>query len=146
MNQPTLYIMKGLPGSGKTTAALDLVRLAGVKRVSKDDLRAMLHAGEYAPETEPFVQAARDAIVAAALGEGCSVVSDDTNLNSKHEDALRSIAFAFGAQVQVIFMDTPLEECIRRDSLRVKPVGEKTIRWMHKQYLERAVTENPLNG
>jgi predicted kinase len=32
--------------------------------------------------------------------------------------------------VSVIQMDTPLDECIRRDSLREKPVGEERIREM----------------
>jgi predicted kinase len=40
-----------------------------------------------------------------------------------------------GARLEMIDLDTPLEECIRRDALREKPVGEAVIRGMYERYL-----------
>jgi predicted ABC-type ATPase len=65
----TLYMTKGLPGSGKTTWAKEMVSKSkgSVKRVNKDDLRAMLDAGEWSKENEKFVLKVRDFIIEKAL-------------------------------------------------------------------------------
>lgn len=40
------------------------------------------------------------------------------------------------------FLDTDLEECIRRDSMRERPVGEKVIRNTHANLVSQADEEN----
>ena len=49
-----VYMMKGLPGSGKTTRAMEMLaeNPNGIKRVSKDDLRAMLDNGRWSGDAE----------------------------------------------------------------------------------------------
>jgi|SRR5690606_32096562 len=129
-----LILTVGLPGSGKSTWAREWVAEdpAHRARVNRDDLRTMLR-GELVwgdRDLEAQVTAAQRAAVAALLEAGVSVVVDDTNLNPARRGALISIGQAAGADVVIHRMDTPIEECIRRDALRPphQRVGEAVIR------------------
>ena len=133
----TVTILRGLPASGKTTFALDLVETQGYKRVNRDELRAMIDNGHYSPENELLIKAARNVIVRINLEIGNDVVVDDTNLYFDTVKDIYDIAISLGADVRVVDIDTPLEECIRRDAMREKPVGEEAIR-MLKECAERS--------
>lgn len=138
----TLFITKGLPASGKSTYARQLVADSDgkMKRCNKDDLRGMINAGKWHTSTEPFIIAARNEIVKLSLNEGFDVIVDDTNLNPVHERQLRKLAAPVHDFVVVdSFLDVPLEECIERDAMRKhKPgeveVGEMVIRRMWKDW------------
>ncbi len=94
----------------------------------------MLHGGKYSPETEKFVAAVRDAIIRLAVGKGFDVIIDDTNFHPKHQEDLQKLANELGAQPKIIFVDTPVEDCIRRDKNRDGSVGEEVIRRMYERY------------
>ena len=125
----TLYMLKGLPASGKTTRAKRMVAL-GAKRISKDDLRTMVDSGVYSTENERLIRYFCDAIIVKSLMHGYDVVDDNTNLKPKDESGLRVLAIICEADFVIVEMDTSLEECIRRDVKREKPVGEEAIRSM----------------
>lgn len=129
-----IYMLKGLPASGKSTYAKDMISTGKIKRISKDDLRSMLHNGKYTPELEMFILDARNILIKLALKQGFDVVIDDTNLNPIHQEAIHSLAKVFEAAVEEISFDTPVEECIRRDALRDHPVGKEVILGMHNRY------------
>lgn len=129
-----IHMLKGLPASGKTTLAVEMCKEERFKRVSKDDLRLMLHGGFYSPETEAFVIDVRNIIVSLAIQKGFDVVVDDTNLNPVHEEQLRFLAEALGAQFNIIEIKTSVEECLKRDECRSKPVGAKAILDMYETY------------
>lgn len=131
-----VIILKGLPGSGKSTWAREqlLASKGRIKRINKDDLRAMLDAGEWSATNERFVVQARDTLLMAALTAGYDVIIDDTNLDPFHERRIRQLTGS-RADVSVRFFDIPIEECIRRDALRPFPVGETVIREMARQWL-----------
>lgn len=139
----TLYMTKGLPGSGKTTWALE--RLANENngwgtRVNKDELRTMMHLGRFAKANERIVLAARDAIVVAALTRGQHVIVDDTNLDPRHEETLRSIARDVGATLEVVdFTDVPIDICLERNSRRQDkdPVPENIILNMYRRHIAK---------
>jgi predicted kinase len=140
---PSVLILKGLPGSGKTTYAKELQEkeLGKWKRVNKDDLREMLDDGAWSKRNEKFVLDIRDDIIGQALSAGYSVIVDDTNFIPKHIDTISAIASLSGVPVQVKFIDTPIEECIMNDLTRTNPVGEEVIRNMHKRFLEQKQAE-----
>src|SRR5215470_18336584 len=91
-----ILILKGLPGSGKTTWAKDFIYASpfdergkvtkgpGWKRVNKDDLRNMIDAGQWSGPNEKEILRVRDMLILEFLDQGHSVIVDDTNLHPKH--------------------------------------------------------------
>ncbi|WP_100504056.1 AAA family ATPase [Mycobacteroides abscessus] len=141
---PKLLMLQGLPGSGKSTYASQLVDASQYVRVNKDDLRAMLHNSKHSKARETRVLAIRDAVVADALANGQNVVVDDTNFAPVHEIRLRQLAKEHGAQFQTKLIDTPLEVCIDQDLKRLNSVGQKVILQMYDQYLKPKPADPPV--
>jgi predicted kinase len=143
-----LRILKGLPGSGKTKLAMELVE-KGWKRVNKDDLRAMIDGGKWSRENEQRIQEIEEQIVRDYIFDGYDVVVDSTNF--AHEKRWEKVAQELGAvrpngvQYEVEFLDVPLMVCIERDSKRGdKSVGSKVIYGMYEKYLKpKPVPWNP---
>lgn len=133
--RPKLLMLKGLPASGKTTYARELVEKQGYVRVNKDDLRAMMHNGEWSKGNETEILRVRDNTINAALDDGKSVVVDDTNFAAIHQNTLERVAGRRGAEFEVLFIDTPLEECISRNEKRANKVPLNVITEMHGKYI-----------
>lgn len=127
---PKIVILRGLPASGKSTLARKMVAEEGYRRVNKDDLRQMLDGGIYSAENEKLVIALRDYAIFAGVTWGHDIVVDDCHNNPKHIAVIAGIAEKSGADCRVIDVETPVDECIRRDALRPNPVGEARIRQM----------------
>lgn len=140
-----IIILKGLPASGKTTwANAQLKQFPGkYKRVNKDSLRDRMDGGKWSRKNEEFVIKTRNELIDRALYEGYSVIVDDTNLSAEHETVIRNIASAHSSvqevQVTVKSFDVSLEECLKRDSERAKPVGRNVILRMYNQYLRPTI-------
>lgn len=142
-----VLFLKGLPGSGKSTFAKDLIaKEPGVwKRVNKDDLRAMIDGGKWSRNNEEFILLMRNMVVDHALRCGYSVIVDDTNFEEKHYTVIKEIAAHHKTVVEVNFFDTPIEVCVERDSKREAPVGKKVIQRMYNQYLRVEVKPYPVD-
>lgn len=134
-----LTMTMGLPASGKTTWAKDIVSKSSgkTKRVNKDDLRMMIDAGAWSPEREKMILELRDLMIGGWLSHGYNVIVDDTNLHPKHLEALRNMSKLYQAEFEIKdFTDTPLETCIERDLKRTNSVGKKVILNMYRQFLK----------
>lgn len=134
-----VYMMKGLPSSGKTKRAMEMLaeNPNGIKRVSKDDLRSMLDNGKWSGDAEKFILQCRDVLIWYALDAHKHVIVDDTNLKPSHEIRIRQLAEKI-AEVEIIdFTDVPIEECIERDLKRPNSVGSKVIWRMYWQFLHK---------
>lgn len=128
-----LVMMKGLPGSGKSTYARELVEKKGYIRINKDDLRGMMSNGVWNGKREKRVVAIRDFIIRDVLESGGNVVVDDTNYG--WEDRLRALAKEYGAVFEIIDVDTDVEECIKRDLKRANSVGASVIWRMYYEHV-----------
>ncbi len=140
----TVLILKGLPASGKSTYAKELVdkyKGANWKRINKDDLRAMLDNSNWSKYNEKFILKVRDHLIEQALLSGYNIVVDDTNLSPKHYKTIKDIVLKLNTyhstdiEIDTKLFDTPVEECIQRDLKRPVSVGEKVIRDMYNKYL-----------
>jgi len=132
----TIYLLKGLPASGKSTWAKQKVaENPNIKRVNKDDLRAMLDNSRWSKTNEKFVLKLRDHIITESLNDGFHVIVDDTNLHPKHETQMRQLAKECNAKVEIVNFETSLEECIERDSKRPNGVGKEVIVSMFDRYI-----------
>lgn len=141
MTQAILIAMRGLPGSGKTTAALSWVAddPESRVRVGRDPLRDALYGTRkgltFAQEN--YLTKVEHGLIREALKAGKNVVVDDPNLKLKYVREIATIAEGLGARFEVLDVTTPVDECVRRDAKRVNRVGEKAIRGLHKRYPER---------
>ncbi len=140
-----LIMLRGLPGSGKSTYAKKLLEENpnAYKRINRDDLRMMFDNGHTSTGNEKFVTKVRDLLIIKALEEGKHVIVDDTNLSEKNKTGIQELVDQFNkehndsVQVEIIEMKIPLEECIKRDAQREKPVGNKIIKAMHRQFYQK---------
>jgi predicted kinase len=135
----TLYLTKGLPGSGKSTWAKSMIDKSKgqIVNVCKDDLRFMLRNGESSKATEKFVKEIRDFITKEAINKGCSVIWSDTNLHPSHELRAKELVKELDIRFEIKdFTEVPLETCIAQDLKRFNSVGEKVIMKMYNEFLK----------
>lgn len=126
-----IKMMRGLPGSGKSTVAKALVKSDGNGgRVNRDDLRAMLFESVWTGKREGVVVDCEKAIAAVLLKHGMVPVIDDTNLSAKHKDMWRFFADSQDAHFEMQDLGISIETCVERDAAREKPVGKAIIHRM----------------
>lgn len=123
-----LTMLKGLPASGKTTMAREMVRASGSQgRINRDDLRAMLFNSEWTGKREEVVVACEKAIARVLFEHDMSAVVDDTNLTSRHRDMWSGFTSEAGQHFETINLGTNMATCIDRDSKRNPGVGRPVI-------------------
>lgn len=135
--KPTIILVRGIQGSGKTTLAKNLVKYDNkLVRINRDDIRAML-CTEWSYAFESVVIKMQLSMVKEALDKGYSVVIDDvSNLNEKTINRLKRTFPNTEIQLKDICLLTDVNECIRRDALRENPIGEKVIRETYNRYID----------
>ena len=130
-----MIILAGLPGAGKSTLAKKMVKQDSTYvRVNLDDIRSMLGTSDF--NKEKLVEQIELISIGYAFNQKYNVIVDDTNLNPKKINKLKAIAKQYNAEVDYKLISTDVEECIRRDALRERPVGEDVIRRFYEKYHE----------
>jgi predicted kinase len=124
-----LLMMRGLPASGKSTRAKEIMREAGnMVRVNRDELRPMLHGGaKWSGKKEKITRHVQRAMVVDLLDNDYSVIVDDTNLRAADEERWRHVSGECNASFEVVDMDTPYEVCVDRDLSRDDGVGVHVV-------------------
>lgn len=133
-----LIVTRGLPACGKTTWAREWVAKDPEHRarVNRDDLRQQMF-GRPAPlpyALEEMVTKAETAMADALLRRGVSVVIDAMNLKRKYVQRWWDLASRHHAVFGEKHFVVPVEECIRRDALRSRSVGEDVIVELAKRF------------
>lgn len=137
MKDKKIKVLVGLPGSGKSTWALDWVQNnPDWIRVNRDDFRFMLKGLPFldSKAETAITKMMTDAIETAILA-GYNVIVDNTHCRLKY---INELVKRFGemATIEFQYFDVSAEECIRRDSLRKRRVGEEVIRKMERDLAE----------
>lgn len=137
-----IIFLKGLPASGKSTYARELVSSEPnkYKRINKDEIRSMLDNGRHSNPNETFVLEVRDFLIKSTLEKGMIPIVDDTNLHPKHLETISKNHPE--AIIETKFFDVPVFECIERDLKRPNSVGGRVILSMWKQFLQKKIDEN----
>lgn len=130
-----LIIMRGLPASGKSTRAKEIIEATGnTVRVNKDLLRKMLHFDKWSGNNENITKDVARLVVKDLLKANINVIVDDTNLNPGTFQSWKDLAKEIpNLRLDIEDMDAPLEECLKRDAGREDKVGENVIIGMAMQ-------------
>lgn len=134
-----LIMCRGLPAAGKTSWAKEQVANGNgkVKRVNKDDLRAMIDNGKYSRERENEILDIRDTLISIWLMKGHTVIVDDTNLSSDHPERLKKLADLYNVPFKVQdFTHVSPTECLKRNRERPNSVPDNVIVRMWRDYLK----------
>jgi hypothetical protein len=130
----SITLTRGIPASGKTTAAREWVKEKPEERirVNRDELRRMLHGIGWGLtyQQEEAITALQQSIVRNALAESKDVIVDDMNLRAKYVRAW----YAFSPDVT--FWDFPIETevAVERDLMREHSVGADVIRTIASKF------------
>jgi len=139
-----LILMQGLPASGKSTRACQLLAEYGnAVRINRDLLRTMLHNDVWSGKKEDITFASARTLAAMLLTKDIVVIIDDTNFNASVVLSWKELAKECNAHFEKIAMDTHVDVCLERDALRDKSVGRHVIVGMALQY---ALYPIPANG
>ncbi len=114
-NKPVLYLLLGLPGAGKTTAARAITSLTGAVHLSSDTFRlGMFEQPLFTQEEHDALYKMLDYMCELTLKHGSSVVYD-ANLNRyEHRLEKYQLARRTKAEVQLIWLQVPRELAKKR--------------------------------
>jgi alkanesulfonate monooxygenase SsuD/methylene tetrahydromethanopterin reductase-like flavin-dependent oxidoreductase (luciferase family)/predicted kinase len=117
---PAVVVLVGAAGSGKSTWAAAHYRRAEV--VSSDDLRAVVGSGPADLDASVDAFDLLERIVAARLSRGLTTVVDTLGLDVERRRAWLAGARAAVLPAVAVVLETPGDECRRRNALRDRPV------------------------
>ena len=114
----TLFLMCGLPGSGKTTLAKELEREHSALRLTPDEWIAALSRDPYDEAGRAAVEAIQWQVAARALELGFNVILDFGVWSRREREDFRARAASLGARTEVRFLDVARSELVARLALR----------------------------
>lgn len=134
MNRPTLILLVGPPGSGKTTYANRYIEEhPGTVHLSSDKIRKELHGDESIQDNPGEIFAIMQKRAIAGLGFGYNVIYDATNMTRKDRAGIIAACPKF-AKIECHIIWAPIEVCIERDVARKRTVGKEVIDRMLKRF------------
>lgn len=114
MSQPTLFLMVGLPATGKTSAARRLEVEHNALRLTKDEWIKALYGERNPPSASDVIEGRLIHIGLRALELGSNVVIDFGLWSRDERSALRQAAADRGARVEMHYFEVPRAEQRRR--------------------------------
>lgn len=134
MNRPSLIILCGIPGSGKTTYAKDYMEQnCNTVHLSSDAIRKELYGDENIQGNPGDVFSLMQKRAIEALNNGCNALYDATNVTRKDRAGIIGVCPKF-AKIECHIIWAPIEICIERDASRERTVGKEVIDRMLKRF------------
>ena len=110
----TLFLLCGLPGSGKTTLAREIERDHAALRLAPDEWMSRIVRDGWDSERRAVVDAIQTEIALRVVALGVNVVFESAPWRRRDRDELRARAAAIGASVKLHYLKASREELIRR--------------------------------
>lgn len=134
MNRPSLILLVGIPGAGKSTYASNYIKQnANTIHLSSDAMRAELYGDESIQGNPADVFSLMQQKAVEALNNGKDVIYDATNITRKDRAGIIGVCPKF-AKIECHIIWAPIEECIKRDAERDRTVGKEVIDRMLKRF------------
>ena len=120
----TVTMMSGVPASGKDTWLA--IHRPGLPAVSLDELRKELGIAA-AGGQGTLIQAARERC-RVHLRAGQNFAFNATNLNRQTRQRWLSLFADYGARIEIVYLEEPLDVLLKRNRQRPDPVPERVIK------------------
>lgn len=134
MNRPSLILLVGVPGSGKTTYAKNYIeRNPNTIHLSSDAIRKELYGDENIQGNPGDIFALMQKRAIEALNNGRNVVYDATNVTRKDRASIIGVCPKF-VKIECHIIWAPIETCVERDSTRERTAGRGIIDRMLKRF------------
>ncbi len=145
-DNPTLYLTRGIPGSGKSTFAKEWVNEKPNRvRINNDELRLELFNKrvspemEFSKEEESLLKQKRRSIIVDSIEKGFDVIVDNVNISNHLIRGYIELSKQLKCEIAVIdFSKVPLELCLERNESR----GESKVRREDIIRLHETMTSN----
>ena len=143
MNRPSLILLVGIPGSGKTTYAKNYVPHYPKHAIhlSSDKIRKELYGDESIQGNPVEIFSLMQKRAVEALNDGYDVIYDATNITRKDRASIIGICPKF-VKIECHIIWAPIETCIERDAARERTVGKEVIDRMLKRFQAPFFDEN----
>ena len=112
-NPPVLWVLVGLPASGKTTRALELAAAQHALRLSPDEWMIPLFGEPDADGRRDVLEGRMISLALQALGLGINVVLDFGVWARDERTALRALADRAGGRCELIYLQ--IDDAAQRD-------------------------------
>jgi len=129
-----LFMMIGLPASGKSTIAKEIAESEDAEIVSSDKIRKELFGNEEVQLDNGQVFKIVHNRLIDGLKAGKNMIFDATNINYKKRRAFLQTLNKLDVIKVAILIATPYEECIERNSKRKRKVPEDVIKNMYHNF------------
>jgi predicted kinase len=126
MNEPTLFLTVGLPGTGKTTAARRIEAEHSALRLTKDEWVKALYGHDNPASASDVIEGRLIQIGMRALELGINVVIDYGLWSRDERSALRQAAVDVGAAVVICYFELPPAEQRKRLEARLAEAPHET--------------------
>ncbi|WP_345466194.1 AAA family ATPase [Deinococcus carri] len=134
---PTLFLLVGLPGAGKTTLARRLEQEHSALRLTPDEwMRPLFGASESDNKRAVLEHDLLWSVAARALSLGVNVVLDYGFWSREERELYRERARALGVRAELHMLDVPLEELWRRLEERNRNLPPATFPVTREELLE----------
>ena len=132
MTTSTLYVLCGIPGSGKTTHSTQLAEQANAQLFSFDE-----YPGACDPRKTKQAKEQMYDDVRSALNAECDVVLDDLHTKKEWRVNLLSTGRDIECHKILVVMTTSLDECLSRNRQRQRRLPDFVVKSLAEGY------ENP---
>lgn len=134
MNRPTLILLIGPPGAGKTTYAKKYIsQHANTVLLSSDKIRKEMWGNEAIQGDNNEIFGRMQTRTVNSLNFGYDVIYDATNMTRKDRARIIATRPKF-ARIEAHIIWAPIETCIERDYTRERTVGKEVIDRMLKRF------------
>lgn len=132
-----LYVMCGMPGSGKSYFAEEITKAVQTKLISRDEIRfSMLKENDEYFAKENLVFSRFMELINKALKNDYSVIADATHLTPGSRRKLLSNLTVAPSSIVCFYFDLPFDVCLSRNETRSgrKFVPKDVMESMYKNF------------